>query len=251
MHSRYWIAIALALITTTASGQSAREHINLGDRRHAALDAAGALGHYERAIAADATSYEAAWKASRSAMDIGSAPSAGNRGTLFATAERYARKAVALDQSDAEGHFALARALGKNALTQSPRGRVKYGTEVRAQALECLRRSPRHAGCMHVMGVWNAEVMKLNGFTKMIAKNLLGGRVLGSASWKEAVRYMEEAVAIDPQRIIHWLDIGEIYNSVGEPEKARSAFETVVRLPVSDVNDSHYKEQARQMLSIR
>ena len=243
-------AAFLTLLPGTSGAQSAAEHVALGDRAYAALEAESALTHYEQAIAADARNYDALWKASRSAVDIGSyGTDATRRNALFVRAEQYARRAVALHPGDAEGFFSLARALGKTALTQSARGRVRYATEIRARALECLRIAPKHAGCLHVMGVWNAEVMRLNSVTRLIARNVLGGRVFGTASWKEAVRYMEASVESEPERIVHRIDIGEIYVDVGERAKAREAFEAAVRLPVTDVNDVHYKAQARTALA--
>ena len=43
---------------------------------------------------------------------------------------------------------------------------------------------------MHVMGMWNAEVMRLNGMSRFMAKNFLGGRVFESANWNDAQRYL-------------------------------------------------------------
>ena len=248
MHFRF---LALSLLAgQTAFAQTAAEHIAAGDRDYAAMNAAGALTHFEVAARADPSSYEAWWKASRSAVDIGSYnPDRSRQNALFSSAEQYARKAVALNPGDAEGHFALARALGKTALTQSPRGRIRYATVIRSEALECLRLSPQHAGCLHVMGMWNAEVMRLNSITRLVAKNVLGGRVFGAASWKEAVRYMEASVASEPDRIVHHLDLGSVYLDTGEKAKARAELEAVIRLPVSDVNDQEYKRQARADLN--
>ena len=114
--------------------------------------------------------------------------------------------------------------------------------------MECLRLAPRHAGCLHVMGMWNAEVMRLNSITRAIAKNVLGGRVFGTASWGEAVRYMEAAVAAEPERIVHRVDLAGILADVDQPARAREEYEMVLRLPATDVNDSHYKAQARRAL---
>lgn len=236
----------------TARAQTALDHVALGDRDYRALLAQPALDHYQKAIGADPGNYEAFWKASRSAIDIGSYISdATRRAALYASGEQYARSAIGLRSQDAEGHFALARALGKTALAQSPRGRVKYATEVRAQALECLRTSPRHPGCLHVMGMWNAEVMRLGNLTRLVAKNVLGGRVFGTASWGEAVRYMEASVAVEPDRIVHRTDLADVYDDVGEKAKARAERETALRLPISDINDSVYLEEARRALSRR
>ena len=242
------LAAAFAF-STAASAQSAAELIARGDRDHAALSGAAALASYEAALALDPQSYEAAWKASRSAMDLGgSAATASQRDTWFRAGERYARKAVSLNPTDAEAHFSLARALGKAALQQSARGRIRYATEVRNEALRCLELDPRHAGCLHVLGVWNAEVMRLNGFTRAIARNVLGGRAFGSASWKEAVRYMEAAVAVEPRRIAHRADLAEIYLDVGERAKAKSEYETILRLPAADFEDRRYKAAAEAAL---
>jgi tetratricopeptide (TPR) repeat protein len=243
-------AFLLLLAAAPASAQSAAEQIALADREYTSLNAAGALSDYEKALAIDPRSFEALWKASRSAVDIGSySPDAGRRAALFSNAEQYARRAISVNPDNAEGHFALARALGKTALMQSPRGRVKYATAIRSQALACLKFDPVHAGCLHVMGIWNAEVMRLNGFTRMLAKNFLGGKVFETASWTNAVSYMERSVAADPQRIVHHLDLAGVYHDVGEKSKAKTELETVLRLPVTDVNDRHYKDEARAALA--
>jgi len=229
--------------------QSAEEEIRAGDRAYDARDLTTALDLYGRAIAAAPKNYEALWKAARTSVDLGlPASTAARRNSLFSSAEQYARRAVAANPGDAEGHFVLAWVLGRTALSQSPRGRVKYGNEVRSQALECLRLKPAHAGCLHVMGMWNAEIMRLNSLVRLIAKSVLGGKAFGSASWKEAVRYMEAAVAAEPRRVVHRLDMGEIYRDAGQKQKAREAFETGLSLPATDYNDSRFKAELRYHL---
>ena len=249
---RFIYLASILIAANAANAQSAADHIAAGNRDYVAMRADSALSHYQQALKLDASSYEAFWKASRSAVDIGSYTNdKGRREALYASAEQYGRKAVALKPGEPEGHFALARALGKTALTQSPKSRIKYATEIRSQALECLRLDPKHGGCLHVMGMWNAEVMRLNGLTRLIAKNFLGGKVFGTASWKEAVRYMEASVANDPERIVHYVDLAGIYADLGETAKAKAMYEAALRIPETDVNDKQYKAEARSALSAR
>jgi len=235
----------MLLAGSIAGAQTAADHIALGDKEYLAMKAPAALMHYEEAIKLDPKNYEANWKASRSAVDLGSYERDDEkRGLDFSHAELYARRAVEANPGDAEGHFNLARSLGKNALSQGPKARIKYAKDVRAQALECLKINPKQPGCLHVMGMWNAEVMRLNGFTRMMAKNFLGGQIFGSASWPEAKRYMEESVANEPDRIIHHLDLGGVYKDMGDKAKARAEYEAVMKLPNRDFNDRHFKAEA-------
>lgn len=240
---------SLFLISSRSFAQSANERIAMGDRAYAALDANAALAHYEAAALADPQSYVAQWKSSRSLMDISSLErNAARRDSLYAAAERYARRAIQVSPNHAEGHFSLARALGKTALTQSPKGRIKYAKDIRSEALKCLSLDPKHAGCLHVMGMWNAEVRRLNGFVRTVARTFLGGQIFGSATWEQAISYMEQSVAEEPNRIAHHIDLADVYWDAGHKEKARAEFETVLRLPAVDLGDASSKAYARDAL---
>lgn len=231
--------------TAAASTTRAAEQIALGDRETAAFNSAAALAHYEAAIAADPRNGEALGKASRATVDLGEqATDVAQRTGLFRKGEQYARRAVEASPNDPESHFHLARALGRTALSVGVRERVKYATEIRALALESLRLDANHPGALHVLGMWNAEVMRLNGVERFFAKRFLGGRVFGQASWKEAVSNLERAVALDPDRLTHRLDLAKIYLDLGEKAKAREQFERVVRGRQTDVNDPAYKREA-------
>jgi len=213
----------------------------------AAMLSVSGLAHSQ--VAADTNSYDWLIKAAHDAVDRGEFdPSADERKTLYKNAEQYARRAVAANPNDAEGHFQLARAIGRNALTMGTRDRIKYAAEVREQALTALKMNPKHAGAQHVMGVWNAEVMRLNGFSRMIAKNFLGGKVFGEASWDNAQKYLEEAVALEPNRITHRLDLGAVYADRDQKDKAIEQYEWIGRAPVVDYNDAKYKEEAAKRL---
>ncbi len=193
----------------------------------------------------DPRSYIALWKAAREAVDAGEFENNVTvRSSLYARATDYARRAVAVNPADAEGHFQLARAVGRTALAANPREKVKYALEVRDEALKSLQLQPRHPGALHVLGVWNAEIMRLNGLSRAIAKTFLGGQVLSSASWPEAIRYMEQSVSVEPNRLVHHLDLARVYRDAGRKNDARSAYEAALRAPLQDANDDVYRRSA-------
>lgn len=252
MKRRRWLQAALAVacvVASAARAQSVSDHIAQGLRDRSTHDAASALKEFEAALAIDANNYDALVNATECAVELGEFnANTKQRDTLFRSAEQYARRAVAANPNGAEGHFELAQALGRTALSQSPRDRIKYAIEVREQALAALNIDPNHSGALHVMGVWNAEVMRLNGFTRMIAKNFLGGKIFNEANWDEAQRYMERSVAADSARIAHRLDLGAVYADRKMRDQAIAQFEWIARAPVTDFNDARYKEQAARRL---
>ncbi len=233
-----------------ARGQDVPAVIDLADRDRAAFNASSALNRYEAALAGAPSNYELLWRAAREASDLGeAAPDVPKRSELYRRAEGYARRAVASNTAGADGHFMLAVALGRTALTLGSRDRVRYAAEIRAEALSAVKVDPRHAGALHVLGVWNAEVMRLNSFARFAARNFLGGKVFDQASWPEAIRYLEAAVAADPDRITHKLDLAEIYADTGDKPKARASCETVARMPSVEFNDARYKQSCERLIA--
>ena len=237
--------LTLAALPSRATAQSAAEHVVLGDRSHAAMNAPAALKHYEEAMKADPKSYEALWKATREAVDVGEfTENETDRNRLYSEAELYARRAVEANPGDADGHFHLARALGRKALSLGKRDRVKYAGDIRMHALEALKLNPRHPGALHVMGMWNYNVMQLSGMTRFFAKQFLGGKVFDSANWDDAQKYMEESVQVEPARLIHHLDLARVYAARGDKDRARVQFEATIKGAATEYNDRRYQSEA-------
>ena len=72
MRALQYLSAGMLLVASIAGAQTAADHIALGDKEYVAMNATAALSHYEAAIKEDPQNYEALWKASRSAVDLGS-----------------------------------------------------------------------------------------------------------------------------------------------------------------------------------
>lgn len=256
VRARFYVALVIsstlgaALPATQSFAQSATEQIAAGDRESVMRHSVLALDHYERALQLEPRNYDALCKASREAVDLGEADAnAGQRSSLYARATDYAKRAIAVNANDAEAHFHLARALGRTALTLGAKERVKYAGEIRTQALRAIELQPRHAGALHVMGVWNAEVMRLSKFERLFAKTFLGGAIFSSASWAEAVRYMQEAVNVEPNRLVHRLDLARALRDSGRTADARLAYQAAIKAPDMDATDDANRRVAQAELN--
>ena len=246
MNMRVGLVVATVLASPVAA-QTAAEHIAIGDREHKAMNAASALQHYQAAVQADSTSAEALWRAAVESIDLGEFDDA-RRDSLYRLGEQYARRAVQADPKSSMTHFALAKAIGRRALSLGARERVKYAGAVRTEALEALKIDSANAGAMHIMGRWHANIMRLSGVSRFLAKNLLGGKTFDEANWKDAARFMERAAALEPERIVHRLELASIYADTGDKAKARAEYELVLRMKQTEYNDKNYQQTAEREL---
>ncbi len=239
-----------AAVSASGSAQSAAGHVAAGDKAYAKRNAPEALHHYLEAIAADSTNAAALTRASRTEAELAEFdPDTAHRLTLLESAERHGRAAIAKAPRDADAHFALAQALGRHALLLPVTDRLPYAVEIHKEATACLDLAPKHPGCLHVLALWNAEYMRLGYFSRELANTMTGRKLFANASWAEAERNLLAAIAIEPKRAIHHLDLARIYLDQGKSVDARKELEAVMSVPVRDFNDPQYKAEAKRMLA--
>jgi regulator of microtubule dynamics protein 3 len=231
--------------------QQAVDHVGLGVAAVQAHDLRTGLAHFEAALAMDSANYEANWRAAIALLDLGDQiPDSGRspeRDSLYARAELLAARAVTADSNAADGHFALAAAVGKAALHMGKTDRIRRARVIRDEALRTLAINPRHDGAYHILGRWNAEIMRLSGFSRFFAKSFLDAGIFKQASWSEAIADMEKAVALDPGRIYHRLELAEIYADRKRYADARQQLEELAALPDREIMDSVYRRQAADL----
>ena len=252
LKSKVWL-VALALLSSAVTNMYAQpavaSAIESGDREVRARRPVAALAYYETALASAPSDFSALWRVSATLIDVSEFDTnAARRKAAFLRAAELARQAIAVRPNDAAGHFHLARALGREALSVSARERTSYALDVRTSALRALSIDSTHAGALHVMGRWNAEVMRLNSVTRMIARTFMGGQVFSEASWARAAALLERANAIEPNRTVHQLALAQVYRDTGKKDRARAMYEAAINAPLVDANDEAYKREAQREL---
>ena len=243
--------LALRPLSGQAPSDSTSE-LAQGRAAFEARDPETALHDFEQVLAADSGNYEANWRAALALITLGvrtpDSVKSPERDSLYALADRYARRAVRADSMGADGHFILARAIGQTSLTKSKKERIRRASEIRQEALRAIELNPLHDGAYHLLGRWNAEIMRLSGFTRFFARQFLGAGIFGQASWEGAMTNLERAVEIDPRRIVHRLDLAEDYVDRKRYDDARRQLEAIDTLPIHDFNDPQYKADGAALL---
>jgi tetratricopeptide (TPR) repeat protein len=255
--NRHWnIALALGAWAGTATALEAQEavdHVAMGTAASEAHDLSTALQHFQAALEQDSSSYDANWQGAVTLLDLGEQipDSAKNsqRDSLYSLAERYATRAVAANPQGADGHFALGAAIGRVSLGLGTEARIRRAKVIRAEALRAIELNPKHDGAYHILGRWNAEIMRLSGLSRFFARNFLGAGIFKEASWKNAIANMQKAVELDPGRIYHHLELARIYADRKRPADAEIQLHAVEALPAREVMDSAYKRQGIELRS--
>ena len=155
--------------------------------------------HFDRALASDSTDYEANWRGALALITLGqqTPPSVKSpeRDSLYARAERLARRAVQSDSLGADGHFILARAIGQTALSKGTKERIRLAVNaaaarpLRLTAVEdAVRGKEPNAATGEMAGrlaVQGARPLRFNGYKIPLMRNLVKRAIGGveKAEW--------------------------------------------------------------------
>jgi tetratricopeptide (TPR) repeat protein len=158
-----------------------------------------------------------------------------------------ARRAAEVRPDGAEGWFQVGQTTGM--LSQLPGGRetVDMAVESKVAFDRAISLDPDHTGAIHGLARWHYCVANLPWTLKLAAKIFYGG--LPPAYNEEAVRLYRRAISLEPDVIIHHLELGKAYLEMKEKALARAEFETVLRLPAMSHFDTDRKQEARLLLS--
>ncbi len=246
----WFLAAGLLWIAPPAhlAAQSVADHVAMGTAAIDAHDLRTGLAHFEAALALDSNDYAANWRAAIALLDqgeqIADSIESAERDSIFARAEVLARRSVAADSLGSEGHFALAATVGRASLTMGKKERIRRAKVIRDEALRTIELDPDHDGAYHVLGRWNAEIMRLSGLSRFFAKSFLGAGIFRQASWEAAVSNLQRAVQLDPARIYHRLELARIYADRKRYQEARDQLGRIGALPDRELLDPVYRERA-------
>jgi tetratricopeptide (TPR) repeat protein len=225
----------------------AADDIQAGVELGKKLDYKGATTVYEKILVSDPKNYDALWMAADNYIKLGIMAKDADKAALYEKAADLAGKAVEISPDKIEGHVKLAIAKGRLALFKGGKIKVQLSKDVKAEAEKALQINPKNDEALHTLGSWHREVATLPGILKMFAKILYGG--LPPASKDEAVKYLEEATAINPKVVEHHLELGKCYMTVGKWDLAKKAWNDCIALTPVEAYDKTFQAEARSLLA--
>jgi tetratricopeptide (TPR) repeat protein len=241
---------ALALVRVPAvDARTAEELVAEGDHHYAAARLAEAHTAYMAALREAPGHFAALCRVSRTESELGESQKGDVQRATRAAAVEHARLAIKAAPDSAAGHVWLAVALGRQALAEGPKTRLALSREIKSETDRALQLDPDNGRAWHVLAAWNAKLAGLNAMERMAANAVLGGVPKG-ASFENAEKAFQRAIALEPAYVNHRLEYGKLLKERGRKAEARQELEKAVALPpTSGALDARYQAEARALLA--
>lgn len=246
MRAILWlIAFSVAL---TAQAQSVADLLRAGDALDARHRNEEALGIYLKADALQPNHAEILRRIAKQYMQqvVSESRTPENR-ELARKALDYAHQAVKYDPGNANARLSLAICCGKAAFLESARQRIEMSRLIRGEAEAAILLDPKLDYAWHVLGRWNYELANFNTALRFLAEAIYGK--FPDASNERAAECFEKAIAIQPDRVIHHVELGRTYAALGWKQKALAELKIGLRLPSREKEDNESKDRARKALA--
>lgn len=170
---------------------------------------------------------------------------------LVARALDCARRAVALDSSNATAHASVAVCYAKNcALSGSDiKTELSYSRLFKEESEKAIALDPKQDVAYYLLGRWNYGIANLGFFSRAYVKVIYGG--LPKASFKDSADYFQKACRLAPNRILYHAGLAMAYGAMGEKKLELAQLKTCCALKPSDQEDVDAQQDAVRQLKAK
>jgi tetratricopeptide (TPR) repeat protein len=245
--STLMVAFALISATRTANAESAQELIQKGDVYYAKLQAAEALEFYLPAEKLDSKNVQLLIRIAREYRHLMSdATQPSEKMQYGETAVDYARRAVDLAPNDPEAQLALAISYGKMLPFEETKDKIATSRLIKSAADKVIALDPKNDLGWQVLGRWYLGLAEVGTVKRAFAQIKYGK--LPPAKYEDAVRCFEKAIELNPNRLMHCIELGRTYAKMGKDADARRFITKGLAMAETEKDDPETKNIGRQLL---
>ena len=158
----------------------------------------------------------------------------------------FALRAADLAPKNAEAQLSPAISYGKMLPYMKTRDQIDATPKIKASVERALALDPDNDTAWHILGRWNRVLADINSVKRVLAKAIYGN--LPVTTNEEAERCLKKAIAINPNRLMHYIELGRIYAQMGRKEEAMENIRKGLAMPEQEKDDAEQKELGRQAL---
>ena len=159
----------------------------------------------------------------------------------------YSTRAAACGPKDCDAQLAPAITLGKMLPYLPTKEQVAASPRIKESVDKALAVDSHNDTAWHVLGRWNRVLAEVSSAKRFVAGLIYGQ--LPKGSFEEAEQDMKKAIAINPHRLMHYIELGRIYAEMGRKEEARQFINRGLAMPNTEKDDPETKQRGRETLA--
>lgn len=159
----------------------------------------------------------------------------------------YSRRAAALGPNDSDAQLSVGITYGKMLPLLSTKEQVAASPRIKNSAEKAIQLDPRNDLAWHILGRWHRVLADLSPVKRALGPLIFGKLPKGTN--EEAVKYLSKAVALNPGRLIHHIELGRAYAQMGREAEARRYITKGLAMPSVEKDDAEAKQRGREVLA--
>jgi tetratricopeptide (TPR) repeat protein len=117
---------------------------------------------------------------------------------------------------------------------------------IKIAADKVIALDPNNDLAWHVLGRWYLGLADVGALKRAWVRVAYGK--LPAAKYEDAVQYFEKAIALNPNRLMHYIELGHAYAQMGRDADARKFITQGLAMAETEKDDPETKNLARQVL---
>ena len=244
----FTVAAALLVSGPIVHAGEADDLISKGNVYYDRLQASEALKCYLPAEKLEPRNVDLLVRISREYRHLMSdADGKGQKLKLGCLAKDYAERAVSIAPNSPNAQLAVAITYGKLLPYQGNKERVEASRVIKSAAEKALKLDPNNDLGWHVLGRWYVTVADVGPVTKALGSMMYGK--LPEATNEDAERCFEKAIALNPNRPMHYIELGRTFAQMGRPAEARKYITKGLAMADTEKDDPETKQKGREILA--
>jgi tetratricopeptide (TPR) repeat protein len=158
----------------------------------------------------------------------------------------YGLKAAALGPNDSEAQLSPAITYGKMLPFQGQKAQVDAAPRIKVAVDKALRLNPLNDTAWHVLGRWHQSLANVSALKRAFGALLYGKLPVGTNA--DAIDCFNRAIAINPHRLRHYIELGRTYAQMGQDATARLYIMKGLSMPNVEKDDPEVKLRGRETL---
>lgn len=237
----------LVLMSGRLSADTAQELIQKGDGFDQRLQAATALEYYLPAELIEPGNVDLLVRIARQYRHLMSKTSSKTEKLrLGHISLDYAQRAAVLAPNDSEAQLSPAISYGKMLPFMGSKDQFNASPRIRVAVERALALDPTNDTAWHILGRWNRVLADVGAVKRALAGAIYGQ--LPKTTNEEAERCLKKAIALNPNRLMHYVELGRVYVQMGRKKEARQAFEKGLGLPNREIDDPEMRGIGKEAL---